>query len=165
MIYHLLLYSTIRWEHWESIYFTCWIEGIRQFIFLLHTFSVLQLKIDAINIAISLLMEISTVCFLLLQTLFALLQALFYSCYSLPSQNISILWKTAFVSLCGSQNLHRAYLQSSILHQDNSAPINRKVVNCQNKLWIYNPSLSPAYFHYNRSNYKGPGFTVNPMLF
>lgn len=82
--------------------------------------------------SVGLLMEISTAGFLLLQTLFALLQTLIYSCYSLLS-----LSKQGFASLCGSQNFHWSFFQSSILHHGNSASVGRKAVNYQNRLWIY----------------------------
>lgn len=71
---------------------------------------------------------------------------------------------SVFASLCGAQNFHGSYLQSSILHHDNNAPIDRKAVNYKNRVWTYNPSLSPAHFHFNRSISKGPGYSVNPML-
>lgn len=109
----------------------------------------------------SLPMETSTAGFLLLQALFALLQTLFYSCYSLPSQNISIL-SVCFSLWCSEFSY--ILLQSSILHHGNSAPIDRKAVNYKNRLWTYNPSLSPAHFHYNRRTSRGPEFSVNPML-
>lgn len=111
-------------------------------------------------------MEISTASFLLLQTVFALLQTPFYSLLFCPKTSPSfekqcLLVFADTVLRIFNRSCLPPYAMTIVLLSRGKHKLPKQLIDIRHH---YNPPLSTALCHYNTSSSKGPKFSVNPVL-